>query len=276
MHFGAIVSTRASTCRCSFADSDSEFVPGMQKAPDAQIHPANDVAFKLTEQERDGSPLLIHAAKSCVLLTSTAAEAAERALPSIYRGRVCVLLILALIPLRLAVWDAGTDVMRSAAWPFYLLNLLSDGIALLFGCPIVLGGVHGRCVRSGLFSPSMTGICSIACCDLVALVWIVVTSASLPAAPDAARLPAAAACRLSAWDYLVIASTALTSALGVSVWRIYVAMRETGLYPGASDGKRHEVSHLELFCEVEDAALVGEFVCGNAREPDREAPRGLE
>merc|ERR1719356_2329525 len=80
----------------------------------------------------------------------------------------------------------------------------------------------------------------------------------LAAVPGGSALPTLSGLEavVGTWDCALVASVALQAAVCASVWRVYRALREQGVYPPgakpAGAGPILEVSCLEVVCEAED------------------------
>mmetsp|Transcript_46176 Transcript_46176/g.91534 ORF Transcript_46176/g.91534 Transcript_46176/m.91534 type:complete len:384 (+) Transcript_46176:68-1219(+) len=186
--------------------------------------------------------------------------AAESCLP-LCHGRFCLLVLLLLEILRIGAWWQGSTPGPSVMG-MHFLTTTSDISCLLCATPLFATGTKGQCVALGCLGPMLTLVFAMSLVDISALGAYLVVATPRPLPPGAASFLDELEAMIGVWEFALIASVALQSALCASSWRIYRSLRMAGLYPPGSDpagiGKAREVSVLEVMCEAEDVELLAD------------------
>lgn len=186
--------------------------------------------------------------------------ASESCLP-LCHGRFCLLVLLLLEILRIGAWWQGSTPGPSVMG-MHFLTTTSDISCILCATPLFATGTKGQCVALGCLGPMLTLVFAMSLVDISALGAYLVVATPRPLPPGAASFLDELEAMIGVWEFALIASVALQTALCASSWRIYRSLRMAGLYPPGSDpagiGKAREVSVLEVMCEAEDVELLAD------------------
>jgi len=186
--------------------------------------------------------------------------AAESCMP-LCHGRFSLLVLLLLQTLRVCAWWQGA-APGPPVMGMHFLTTTSDISCILSATPIFATGTKGQCVVLGCLGPMLTLVFAMCLVDIGALGAYLVVATPQPLPPGAASFLDELEAMMGVWEFALIASAALQTALCTSSWRIYRSLRMAGLYPPGNDpagtGKAREVSVLEVMCEAEDVGLLAD------------------
>jgi len=170
-------------------------------------------------------------------------------------------MLLLLEVLRIGAWWQGSTPGPSVMG-MHFLTTTSDISCILCATPLFASGTKGQCVALGCLGPMLTLVFAMSLVDISALGAYLVVATPRPLPPGAASFLDELEAMIGVWEFALIASVALQTALCASSWRIYRSLRMAGLYPPGSDpagiGKAREVSVLEVMCEAEDVELLAD------------------
>jgi len=171
------------------------------------------------------------------------------------------MVLLLLEVLRIGAWWEGTAPGPSVMG-MHFLTTTSDISCILCATPLFATGTKGQCVALGCLGPMLTLVFAMSLVDISALGAYLVVATPRPLPPGAASFLDELEAMIGVWEFALIASVAVQTALCASSWRIYRSLRMAGLYPPGSDpagiGKAKEVSVLEVMCEAEDVRLLAD------------------
>jgi len=186
--------------------------------------------------------------------------AAESCLP-LCHGRFCLMVLLLLEVLRIGAWWEGTTPGPSVMG-MHFLTTTSDISCILCATPLFATGTKGQHVVLGCLGSMLTLVFAMGLVDISALGAYLVVATPRPLPPGAASFLDELEAMIGVWEFALIASVAVQTALCASSWRIYRSLRMAGLYPPGNDpagtGKAREVSVLEVMCEAEDVGLLAD------------------
>jgi len=186
--------------------------------------------------------------------------AAESCLP-LWHGRFSLLVLLLVAVMRICAWWQGSTPGPSVMG-VHIITAISDISCILCATPLFVTGTQGQCVALGCLGPMLTMVFSMCCMDITAFGAYLVVATPRPLPPGAASFFDELEAVLGVWEFALVASVALQTALCASTWRIYRSLRLAGLYPPGSDpagvGKAKEVSVLEVICEAEDIGFLAD------------------
>jgi len=144
------------------------------------------------------------------------------------------------------------------------VTVVSDVACVSGGMTFWMPIVREFCVRQRWLGPLLTFLFACLVIDTVSLMSIVLGITPLLPCRSKALLDQLEDF-IKPLDILTLGSVALQASLFMSVWRVYRALREAGLYPPDMTPQvrnaSREVSLLEIVCESEDVALLDECSC---------------
>lgn len=213
-------------------------------------------------------------------------KVADETRKQVQLGRLTLLGLLLLQTTRVGDFLVGGGCSADGG-PLFAIQFLcvsSDMGCLLLMSPLFLQRVGGHSPMFEYIGPMLTGLAALTIVDTAAFLTFMVLGLRMPVSPGSlrssqlARVTDAIFANLGVWELTLICSVCLQVALCACSWRIYVAVREAGLYPPGDPARElSKVSVLEVFCDEPEGAPLCEF-CGAEPEIKQAAetvsPRG--
>lgn len=143
------------------------------------------------------------------------------------------------------------------------LCVCSDIGCLLVMAPLFAQQFVGRSVIFAHAGPMLTGLFTMSLIDCGAFFAYLILTLRMPVSPGSLRESAAVwfvdalFTSMGVWDLTLLASVGFKVTLCVCSWRIYVSVRQAGLYPAGDPklNKKDDISILEVFCDAPEAMI---------------------
>jgi len=200
-------------------------------------------------------------------------QAAAESCQPLCHGRFTLVMLLLVTTLRICAWWQGSTP-GPPVMGMHFLTTSSDISCIICAAPLFATGTRGSCVALGSLGPMLTLVFAMYLVDVGTLGAYLIAATPRPLPPGAASFLDELEAMMGVWEFALIASAALQTALCTSSWRIYRSVRIAGLYPPGCDpagvvGKAREVSVLEVMCEAEDVGLLADCEMNCESSPDR-------
>ncbi|CAJ1357283.1 unnamed protein product [Effrenium voratum] len=186
-------------------------------------------------------------------------------------GRCAILGLLVLASIRAAAAMQG-NIPGYSVYAMHFLTTSSDVICVVCSLPLFAFGARGLCVQKGCLGPMLTLVFAMSLVDISAFGAYLLVATPRPLAPGSRSVVDVMEAMVGVWEWALLASVALQTALCASSWRIYRALRMAGLYApekpsDVARDRQKEISVLEIVCEAEDIDSLEqmEFPCCEAK-----------
>lgn len=171
-------------------------------------------------------------------------------------GRCAILGLMVLALIRTAAVLQG-NVPGYSVYAMHFLTTSSDIICVICSIPLFTFGTRGTCVQKGCLGPMLTLVFAMSLVDYSAFGAYMLVATPRPLAPGSRSVVDVLEAMVGVWEWALLASVALQTALCASSWRVYRALRMAGLYApekpsDVARDRQKDISVLEIICEAED------------------------
>jgi len=171
-------------------------------------------------------------------------------------GRCAIVGLLVLALIRTAAVLQG-NVPGYSVYAMHFLTTSSDVICVVCSLPLFAFGTRGACVQKGCLGPMLTLVFAMSLVDYSAFCAYMLVATPRPLAPGSRSMLDVLEAMVGVWEWALLASVALQTALCASSWRVYRALRMAGLYApekpsDVARDRQKDISFLEIVCEAED------------------------
>ena len=194
-------------------------------------------------------------------------------------GRCAIIGLLVLGLIRTAAVLQG-NVPGYSVYAMHFLTTSSDVICIVCSLPLFAFGTRGQCVQKGCLGPMLTLVFAMSLVDYSAFCAYMLVATPRPLAPGSRSMVDVLEAMVGVWEWALLASVALQTALCASCWRVYRALRMAGLYApekpsDVARDRQKDISVLEIVCEAEDIESLEQMeikLCDAAEVGDADAP----